>query len=77
MTSPKKILQHELIGLVAEVVDAKNKSNIGIKGIIKDETKYTLMIGKKRIMKKQTKIKIKNMLISGEKLVGRHSERVK
>ena len=53
----KGILKEELIGLETEVIDAKNKSLIGIKGRIVNETKFTLHIrtakGIKRVLKEQ------------------------
>ncbi len=40
----KEIFPHELIGEEIEVVDSKNKSNIGIRGKIIDETKETIKV---------------------------------
>lgn len=76
-----KISQAELIGLRSEVVDSKNRSNIGIKGTIRDETKNTITIGKKRLFKKNITIRItkdkEEITIKGEKLAGRPKERIK
>lgn len=71
-----KITQQELIGSKAEVVDSKNKSDIGIKGIIKDETKNTLTIGEKKVFKNNITIKIKNQTIKGQDLLGRPKDRI-
>ena len=71
----------ELIGLYAEITDSKNKNNIGIKGKITDETKNTIKIEKKTILKKDVKIKIKtddqNITIDGKKLLKSPEERLK
>jgi ribonuclease P protein subunit POP4 len=57
----KAITKHELIGSYAEIVDSTNKSNIGIKGKIIDETKNTIIIQKKD--EKKTLLKNNIMLI--------------
>lgn len=41
----KNIVQHELIGLECEVVAASNRSQIGTKGKVVDETMKTVVIG--------------------------------
>ncbi len=46
------IIKREIIGLTTEVVDSKNKGNIGIKGNIIDETKNTIIIQHKKKQKK-------------------------
>ena len=75
------IVRYELIGLEAEVTDSKNKDNIGIKGKIRDETKHTIIIGKKKLLKNNItlKIKIKNqtIMVPGTKILGRPKERIK
>ncbi len=56
MRGKKNILRHEFIGLRCEIVDSRNKSQIGIKGKIVDETRNTFLLetprGLKRIEKK-------------------------
>ena len=42
--TPQNIIHHELIGLDTEVVDSTNRSLIGIKGRIVDETRNLLTI---------------------------------
>lgn len=83
---PKNIVQHELIGLEIEISDAKNKSLIGKKGKIVDETRNTLTIEEgrekyKKVLKSQitirTKIQGKNLEIDGQKLVAKPEERLK
>jgi ribonuclease P protein subunit POP4 len=46
MISSKNIFYHELIGLYCEVIDSSNKSFVGIKGKVIDETKKTVLIEK-------------------------------
>jgi len=77
----KEILQGELIGLYAEVVDAKNKTNIGIKGEITDETKNMITIGGKNLIKSQVTLTIqlkgKKVQVDGDLLQGKPEERIK
>lgn len=77
----RKILQGELIGLYAEIVNAKNKDNIGIKGEITDETKNMITIDGKKLIKSQItiilKVKGKKVQVEGELLQGRPEERIK
>ena len=81
----KGILKEELIGLEVEVIDAKNKSLIGIKGKIIDETKYTLVFetskGIKKVLKEQVTLKLpyknKKLSVEGKLLIGRPYERLK
>jgi len=49
MRTKKNLKKHELIGLVAEVLENRNPAQIGIKGKVVDETKNILKIesGKK------------------------------
>ncbi|ABL77894.1 ribonuclease P protein component 1 [Thermofilum pendens] len=85
--TPKNILRHELIGLEACVVKSKNPSQVGICGLILDETYKTIVIGvpggpKKRIFKAQVVLRIKlpdgkELLVDGAFLVGRPEERLK
>lgn len=79
----KSLSKHEIIGLQAEVINSKNKSNIGIKGKIIDETKETIIIKdkkQKRLFKNNIilKIKINNQTIEiqGKKLAGRPKDRI-
>ena len=78
-------MKYELIGIEAEVVDARNEANIGIKGTVVDETKNTLVIetekGKKRVIKQNAVFEFKfgkqRIRIDGKLLIGRPEERLK
>lgn len=81
----KDIIRHELIGLEIEVTASKNKSLVGIKGKIVDETKNTLKVRKDSrvltIMKNAIMFKAnidgKNVEIDGSCLTGRPEDRIK
>ncbi len=85
MRSPTNIARHEFIGLDVVVVDANNKSLIGIQGEIVDETKQSFIIqnekSEKRVLKKGTSFKLKinnqELIIKGDILVGRPEDRIK
>ncbi len=84
MLNPKEIAKQELIGLHVEIIESKNKSLVGMKGRIVDETKNTITIedGRERtIMKSQIKMKTrigdKEYVIDGRILVGRPEDRIK
>ena len=78
-------LKYEFIGLNVKIVDAKNKSLIGLEGSIVDETKNLLLIEDKGTVKKILKdqatflitINEKKYEIDGRLLVGRPEERLK
>ncbi|MAF35566.1 ribonuclease P protein component 1 [archaeon] len=83
---PQQLHRAELIGLKAEVVGAKNRDLLTIKGKIIDETKQTIILEtqdnqKKVILKKGTILKV--ITINGEyrldcsKIVKRPFERIK
>jgi len=82
---PADIVRSELIGLEAEIIDSKNKSLIGLRGLIVDETKNMLSIEKggmvKRVIKSQVILKIqfegRTFQINGKVLVGRPEDRLK
>ncbi len=81
----KDIIRYELIGLKAEVIDSKNKSNIGTKGKIIDETKHTIIIEHKnkgkRLLKNNITLKItinsQTTIVQGKLLSGKPKERIK
>ncbi|MSR85804.1 ribonuclease P protein component 1 [Candidatus Woesearchaeota archaeon] len=85
MRSPTNIVRHEFIGLDVVVVDAENKTLIGIKGEIVDETKNTFVIetehGEKSVLKKgasfQVSVQNQDIIIKGDILVGRPEDRIK
>ncbi len=82
----RDVIRYEFIGLPCEVADAKNKSLVGIKGIIVDETMNTIVVKgddgrKRRILKRGTlfriKFKDKNVLIPGDDIIMRPEDRIK
>jgi len=85
MRTSNNILRHELIGLEMEVVEAKNKDLIGLKGKVVDETQFTIVIatkkGEKKVLKMGTQLKTKiadeEIIIMGDSLVGRPEDRIK
>lgn len=62
MITVSNVVRHELIGLHAKVVHAKNPANINISGKIVDETYKSLVIethkGKKRMLKGQITLQL-------------------
>jgi len=75
------MINQELIGKNINIIDAKNKSLIGIQGNILDETRETLIIktkkGEKRIPKKDCVFKINEKIFPGKEIMGRSEERMK
>lgn len=67
----------ELIGKTISVVESNNKCLIGIKGIVLDETRETILIGKKKVLKKQVVLDVGGVKVKGHQLVGRPEERIK
>jgi ribonuclease P protein subunit POP4 len=83
--TPKNVLCHELIGLKAEVVKSTDKSRIGLKGKIIDETRNTLQLetksGEKTLPKKEVwlEVNLKNekAMIAGKDIVVKPEARTK
>ncbi len=80
----KKAYPYELIGEAMEVVDSKNKSNLGLKGKIIDETKMTLRMkdshGKEKILFKNNltlRLVKLDKVLRGKEISGRPEERIK
>ena len=81
----RDVLRYEYIGANIKVVDAKNKSLIGLRGKVVDETKQTFTIEHnnktKRLLKDQITITCtmnnKTFRVEGALLVGRPEERIK
>ena len=78
----KKTTKYEFIGSRVEIADSKNKTLIGLKGKIENETKnmFTLDNGKKLIKSESIfniKIGGKVFKIDGKLLVGRPEDRAK
>jgi len=82
MRRPDNILKHELIGLFCEIVSASNKSQIGLKGKVIDETMKTIVIDDgKRIPKQNSIFRIslggKKIDIDGNYIIARPEDRIK
>lgn len=78
----KNISKFEFIGSDIEIIESKNRSLIGLKGRIVDETKnmFILDTGKKLIKSQsifKMKIGKKTVQIDGSVLVGRPEDRIK
>ena len=75
------IYPHELIGEEVTIVKAKNPSNQGLQGKVVNETKFTLQIDVKglikTVFKKDIVLKIKDQLLMGVELTKRPEDRIK
>ena len=75
-----KDFKGELIGLTVEVVSSKNKTLLGLKGKIIDETRNTITIqGEKvkKILKSHVTLKINGKLVEGKNIQKRPEDRIK
>ncbi len=75
-------MYEEFIGLDVEIIDSRNKTLIGKKGKVIDETKNLIIIEEQKekitkILKKGTTFKIKDKIINGNKIIKRPEDRVK
>jgi len=74
-------MYEEFIGLSLEIIKSNNKSLIGKKGKIIDETKNLIIIEESekisKILKKGTIFKINEKIINGNKILKRPEDRVK
>jgi len=86
MINERNLVRHELIGLEVEVKKSTNKSQIGIKGRVVDETYNMLVIetnkGEKMVEKKGCVFVFKlpngkKVEVEGWVLVGRPEDRIK
>ncbi|MCD6478203.1 MAG: ribonuclease P protein component 1 [Candidatus Aenigmarchaeota archaeon] len=86
MITKKNLPRHEFIGLKVKVIESKNKSQVGLKGKIIDETQKTLKIetrdGEKVIQKSGCIFKFmlprgKSMMLSGDAIVARPEDRIR
>ena len=85
--NPRNIVRHELCGLRVKVVKSKDPSQVGLKGIVIDETYKTFKIeteeGKEKIVPKDINVFVftlpngKKVEIDGKILVGRPEDRIK
>lgn len=82
----ENLIQHELIGLKAEVIEGSNPDLVGRKGVIVDETRNTITLSEneelKIIPKKEVTFSItlpqgEKVKVKGRKLVVRPENRVK
>ena len=75
------MIQQELIGRSAFVVDATNKDLVGLTGTVVDETKHTLRIrtdrGEKTLIKEQVTLEVDTVQINGSLLTARPEKRTK
>lgn len=72
--------KNELIGSIVEILSSKNKTLVGIKGKVIEETKNTLTIkGEKvkKIIKSHAVLKINAKIIEGKFLIGRPEDRIR
>ncbi|HIH14244.1 MAG TPA: ribonuclease P protein component 1 [Nanoarchaeota archaeon] len=86
MITPSNVVRHELIGLHAKVVQARNTANLKLAGKIVNETYKTLVIdtrtGEKRLFKDQVVMQLelpdrKKVEVDGQLLVARPWDRLK
>ena len=82
MRTARNIGKHELIGLEAEIVESKDPSLIGLKGVVVDETKNMMVIDvggeEKRIIKKVVKLRFGDYgTIDGSRIAYRPEDRIK
>lgn len=81
MRNMNNIMRHELIGLECCVECSKNKAQTGIEGRITDETIKMLVIGGKRVPKKDSVFVVKlngeKVHIDGNAIIARPEDRIK
>jgi ribonuclease P protein subunit POP4 len=86
MITPENLVRHELIGLQVEVAESSNKFQIGIKGMVVDETKNLLVVETQDGIKKIQKIGSEfiftvpggtRVKVRGKIIAKRHEDRVK
>ncbi len=81
----ENIFAHELIGLKAKVVGGSEKSRIGLKGYIMDETRNVLVLetaaGMKTVPKSESVFEFdlgkERAVVEGRKIVARPEDRIK
>ncbi|MGL6298767.1 MAG: ribonuclease P protein component 1 [Methanobacteriaceae archaeon] len=86
MLNSSNIFRHELIGLYVKVIESSNKSLIGVKGKVIDETKKTIKIvngNKEKIIPKDVSTFLFQLNdgslieIRGKILLSRNEDRIK
>lgn len=82
----KNLLQHELIGLRAKIIQSTNPSLANKEGVIVDETRNTLVLKEneslKTIPKRDVRLRLnlpegKKVKVDGRKLIARAEDRIK
>ncbi len=80
----KNLIRHELIGLEVKIITSPRTSEIGLHGIVINETKYTLTIQtthkiviEKKCRKFRFKVGQNKITIEGTVLIGRPEDRLK
>jgi ribonuclease P protein subunit POP4 len=85
MITPRNVIRHELVGLAARVVSSSNPAQVGISGMIIDESRNMLVImtrnGPKRIQKKSARFELRlpddtRVVVDGSVLVMRPEKRI-
>jgi ribonuclease P protein subunit POP4 len=85
MITPGNVLRHELIGLNVLVVNASNPAQVGISGLIIDETKSMITIqtsaGLKHVPKKYSTFRVTlpdrvQVELIGSTIIGRPEKRI-
>lgn len=86
MRKPENLPRHELIGLVAQVVESENEAEVGLEGRVVDEGKKVLKVeceGDVKTLQKEGRVfrfelpSGKVAEVGGDVLVGRPEERIK
>ncbi len=73
----QKSFKGELIGSTAKIISSKNETLIGLRGKITDETKNTITIQGKTILKSHITLEINNQVIEGKNIKKRPEDRIK
>ena len=82
MRTARNIGKHEMIGLEAEIVESRDPSLKGLKGVVVDETKNMFVIDvggrEKRIIKKNVRLRFENYgVVDGSRIAYRPEDRIK
>ena len=86
MITKENLPRHEFIGLMVEVIESKNKSQVGLKGRVIDETQKTIKIeykGKEKVIPKSGSVfrftlpNGEKMSIRGDAILCRPEDRIK
>lgn len=72
-----KAHQVNLIGKQIKVIASRNEQLIGVEGTVMDETKNTITINNKTIIKDHVTIAVNGMELTGEDLLKQAQDRIK